>query len=61
MLCDDLEGWDGVGVGGRCKKEGICVKVPDLHCCAVETDSIVYQLYSNKKYQKKRNTQGENT
>ena len=25
MLCDDLEGWDEGGVGGRLKKEGIYV------------------------------------
>ena len=30
MLCDDLEGWDGV-VGGRLKKEGICVYIELIH------------------------------
>jgi len=25
VLCDDLEGWDGGGVGGRIKREGTCV------------------------------------
>ena len=22
VFCDDLEGWDGVGLGGRLKREG---------------------------------------
>ena len=25
VLCDDLEGWDGVGIGGRFKREGTYV------------------------------------
>ena len=27
VLCDDLEGWDGGGVGGRPKREGIYVYI----------------------------------
>ena len=45
MLCDDREGWDGVGVGGRSKREEIrvcvCVSVSeyisDLLGCTAET------------------------
>ena len=34
MLYDDLEGWDGVVVGGRLKKEGTCVYVRLIHFIA---------------------------
>ena len=36
MLCDDLEEWDGGGIGRRSAKEGnICVHRADsLHCTA---------------------------
>ena len=27
VLCDDLESWDGGGVGGRSKREGIYVHI----------------------------------
>ena len=27
VLCDDLEGWDGGGVGGVSPREGICVYI----------------------------------
>ena len=29
VLCDNLEGWDGVGVGGKFKREGTYV----YHSC----------------------------
>lgn len=54
MLCDYLEGWDGVGVGGRCKREGICVKVTDLHCCTVETDTVLYTNFIPIKIPEKK-------
>ena len=40
MLCDNLEGWEGVG-GGREVREGgdICM------CCAVLTCSVVYDSF----------------
>ena len=31
QLCDDLEGWDGAGVRGRRKWEGICVYIEPIH------------------------------
>ena len=32
LLCDDLEGWDGVVVvGGRLKKEGMYVYIQLIH------------------------------
>ena len=31
MLCDDLEGRDGVGGGGRFKREGTCVYLWLIH------------------------------
>ena len=31
MLCDDLEGWDGGGVGGRNRREGIYVNIQLIH------------------------------
>ena len=39
MLCDDLEGGDGVG-GGREVQEGgdICILMADSHCCMAETN-----------------------
>ena len=59
MLCDNLEGWDGVGVGERFNKERICVQLwlihiavwqkPTQHCKAT-----ILQLKINfkKKYGK---------
>ena len=44
MLCDSLEGRDGVGVGGsvsghEAHGEGdLCVLRADPHCCMVETN-----------------------
>ena len=39
MLCDDLEGGDGVG-GRREVQEGgnICILMSDSHCCMAETN-----------------------
>ena len=31
VLCDNLEGWDGVGVGGKFKREGTCVYLWLIH------------------------------
>ena len=54
MLCDKLEGWDGVGVGERFKKERMYVQLwlihsavwlkPTQHCKA-----IILQLKINFK------------
>ena len=45
VLCDNLEGWDGVGVGGRLRREGTHVYLwlihvdmwqkPAKHCKAI--------------------------
>ena len=42
MLCDNLEGWDGVG-GGREVQEGgdISILVADSHCCMAETNTTL--------------------
>ena len=49
MLCGDLDGWDGGG--GREVQEGgdVCIHIADSLCCTAETNTIVKQLYSNKK------------
>ena len=52
VLCDNLEGWDGVGVRFR-RERNICVLVADSHCC-MEEDSpyckaIIFQLYIKKE------------
>ena len=31
MLCDDLEGWDGMGLGGRPRREGIYIYIQLIH------------------------------
>ena len=42
MLCDNLEGWDGVE-GGRGVQEGgdICIPVADSCRCVAETNIIL--------------------
>ena len=42
MLCDNLEGWDGMG-GGRVVQERGDVHIPmtDLCCCMSETNKIL--------------------
>ena len=42
MLCDNLEGWDGVG-GGREVQEGgdISILMADSHCCTAETNTTL--------------------
>ena len=53
MLCDDQEGWDGVGLGGRSKREEIrvcvCVCVSIYLICLVVQQKLntVTQLYSD--------------
>ena len=39
VLCDDLEGWDGAGVGGRSKGGDmcVCVCIADSLGCTAET------------------------
>ena len=42
MLCDNLEGWDGVG-GGREVQEGGDISIPmaDSCCCMAKTNTIL--------------------
>ena len=55
MLCDNLDGWDGVG-GGREVQEGgdICIPVVDS-CCTAETNTILQSNFPpiKNKYSKK--------
>ena len=40
MLCDNSEGWDGVG--GEIQEGGnICVHVADSHFCMAEANTIL--------------------
>ena len=41
MVCDDLEGWDGVE-GGREVQEGgdICIPMADSWCCTAEINTL---------------------
>ena len=49
MLCDDPEGW-GCGAGREVSEGGaMCIHTADSLHCTAETNSIVKQLYSNKK------------
>ena len=42
MLCDNLEGWDGVGNERKVQEEeDICVRMADSHCCMVETNTML--------------------
>ena len=37
VLCDNLEGWDGLGGGERFKREGTCILMADSSCMADAT------------------------
>lgn len=43
MLANDLEGWDGSGMGGRLQREGgdVCVRVAESLCGTAETNTTV--------------------
>ena len=46
VLCDNLEGWDGVeGWGGRFKREGTCTLMADSHCSMAEPKTILENSY----------------
>ena len=51
MLCDDLEGWDWGGGGGKAQEGGnICILMADPRCCTAETNiTIILQLKIKKK------------
>ena len=54
MLCDNLEGWDGVGSRGRREVQeagDLRVLMADSHCCTAETNTMLqsnYALFKNK-------------
>ena len=40
LLCDNLEGWDGVG--RRFKRKGdMCILMADSHCCMAEPNTTL--------------------
>ena len=45
VLCDNIEGWQGVGVG-REVQEGanICILMADSHCCMAEHNIVKLKL-----------------
>ena len=50
MLCDDLEGWDGVE--GKAQEGGdTCLHIADSHSCTAETNKnckvVILQLKKN--------------
>ena len=54
MLCDDLEGWMGGGVGGRLQREGICVCIQLIHFVVQQKltqhcKAIILQFKKKKK------------
>ena len=55
MLCEDPEGWVGRvwGSGGQgC--EDVCMRVADSLCCAVETDAVLWSIYTPIEMWKKK-------
>ena len=53
MLCNDLNGWDGGGVGGRSKQKGIYENIRLIHVIvqqklAQHCKAIIYQFKNNK-------------
>ena len=46
MICDNLEGWDGVRDRREAQKGGdICILVADSHCCMAETKTTLESNY----------------
>ena len=42
MLCDNLEGWDGVGGEREGQEAGdMCIPMADLCCCMAETNTAL--------------------
>ena len=42
MLCDNPEGWDGVGSGSEVQEGGgICLLLADSQCCWAETNTAL--------------------
>lgn len=50
MLCDNLEGWDGVGGGGEAPEGGdTCIPMADSHYTTETNTTFIKQLSSNAK------------
>ena len=44
-LCDNTEGWHGVGVGWEVQEgANICILMADLHCCMAEHNCKAIKL-----------------
>ena len=42
VLCDNLEGWDGLEGGRESQEVGdICIPMADSYCCMVETNTTL--------------------
>ena len=42
MLCDNLEGWDGLGAGKEVQERGdVCIPMADSCCCMAEANTIL--------------------
>ena len=57
MLCDNLEGWDGVGDGREGQEEGdICIPVADSCWCMAETNTTMQSNHPpiKNKFKKKK-------
>ena len=53
MLCDILEGWDGVGGGREVHERGdVCIPVAGSRCCPAETSTILKRKYPPIKRKK---------
>ena len=47
VLCDNLDGWDGVGDGREVQEGGdICTPMADSCCSMAETNTILESNYS---------------
>jgi len=47
VLCDNLEGWDGVGSGREVEEKGnICIAMADSCLCMAETNTTLESNYT---------------
>ena len=55
MLCDNLEGWDGLGNGKEVQQGGnTCVLTADSCCCMAEANTALQSNYPSIKNKLKR-------
>ena len=44
-LCENIEGWHGIGVGWEVQEgANICILMADLHCCMTEHNCKAIKL-----------------